>query len=303
MSKKLTKEEFVKRSRVIHGDDYDYSITEYIDIKKKVEITCKLHGVFNQSPDAHLSGKGCNICANLKRGGYISQKDFIDGCIRAHGDRYDYSLVNYTGNHKKIDIICSEHGIFIQEAASHRSGINCPKCSPNRIVSFDVFVLNSNKIHSNKYIYNKDSFSSASEETTIICNNCKKEFTQNASYHMHGSGCTSCVISGFDKSRDAYLYVLESDCGKYIKVGITHSMKQRLPILRRKTPFGFKNSFSYRATGKITHFLEGELHSQMENAKLDEIHGKFDGFTEWFHTPLWEIDKEFIKDVLCYNHN
>lgn len=53
--------------RITHGDTYDYSKVVYIKAKEKVEIICKEHGSFWQTPDNHWSGSGCPNCRN-KRG-------------------------------------------------------------------------------------------------------------------------------------------------------------------------------------------------------------------------------------------
>ena len=56
MGKRLTTEEFISKAREVHGDRYDYSKVEYKNAKTKVKIICPIHGVFEQSPDAHLHG-------------------------------------------------------------------------------------------------------------------------------------------------------------------------------------------------------------------------------------------------------
>jgi hypothetical protein len=63
-----TKETFSEKSKVIHGDRYDYSLVSYKNNRIKVKIICPIHGVFEQTPDAHLSGKGCRKCALSKMG-------------------------------------------------------------------------------------------------------------------------------------------------------------------------------------------------------------------------------------------
>ena len=61
-----TQEEFINGAIAVHGDRYDYSNTRYVREKKKVEITCKVHGVFLQEPGVHLSGHGCPRCNSSK---------------------------------------------------------------------------------------------------------------------------------------------------------------------------------------------------------------------------------------------
>ena len=63
MSQKLTTEEFIKKTREVHGDKYDYSKVEYVNNKTKVCIICKEHGVLLQPPSMHLRGHGCAKCS------------------------------------------------------------------------------------------------------------------------------------------------------------------------------------------------------------------------------------------------
>ena len=67
MGKKLNKESFVERSNVIHHNKYDYSKVEYINSSTKVCIICPEHGEFWQSPNKHMSGRGCPKCAENLR--------------------------------------------------------------------------------------------------------------------------------------------------------------------------------------------------------------------------------------------
>ena len=58
---------------------------------------------------------------------------FIDKAKELHGDRYDYSLVNYINLQTNVKIICSDHGIFSQKPSDHlKNRIPCPMCAKNR---------------------------------------------------------------------------------------------------------------------------------------------------------------------------
>lgn len=65
----LTREEFIRRSQMIHGDAYDYSRVDYRTTKQKVEIICRACGrVFFQAPEKHMKGNGCpNSACRAKR--------------------------------------------------------------------------------------------------------------------------------------------------------------------------------------------------------------------------------------------
>ena len=61
----LTTPEFIDRARKNHGaDKYDYSQVEYVNNRIHINIVCKEHGVFTQTPTRHLAGDGCPHCVN-----------------------------------------------------------------------------------------------------------------------------------------------------------------------------------------------------------------------------------------------
>ena len=64
---RLTKEQFIKKARKVHGNMYNYSKTNYINNRTKVVITCPIHGDFEQRPDIHLNGHGCLECGGNKK--------------------------------------------------------------------------------------------------------------------------------------------------------------------------------------------------------------------------------------------
>lgn len=62
-NKPYTNEEFIKLATAKHDSKYDYSKTEYLSSKQIIKIICPKHGEFQQSPNSHLRGHGCNKCA------------------------------------------------------------------------------------------------------------------------------------------------------------------------------------------------------------------------------------------------
>lgn len=60
--RRLTTDIFVSRATETHKGKYGYSLTEYVNNRTKVDILCKKHGLFKQSPDKHLGGCGCTLC-------------------------------------------------------------------------------------------------------------------------------------------------------------------------------------------------------------------------------------------------
>lgn len=58
------KERFIKRAKDLHKEKYDYSQVSYKNAREKVQILCQKHGPFYQTPDSHLSGRGCPKCGH-----------------------------------------------------------------------------------------------------------------------------------------------------------------------------------------------------------------------------------------------
>ena len=190
--------EFIEKSTKIHGDKYDYSKVNYMDAHTKIIITCKIHGDFQQTPASHLNGNGCNKCAIIIRSD-ISRKtleEFIEKSILVHGDKYDYSKVDYKLSDTKVIIICKIHGDFQQTPASHLIGQGCRKCgiiftaNKNR-KTLEEFIEKSILVHGDKYDYSKVDYKSSNTKIIIICK-IHGDFEQTPHSHLVGQGCCKC---------------------------------------------------------------------------------------------------------------
>ena len=130
----LTTEQFIEKTKKIHEDRYDYSKVEYKHSKKKVCIICPIHGEFWQTPNDHLHGYGCPLCGKKKSdlSRRKTKEEFIEQAVKVHGNKYDYSKVEYIDIHTKVCIICPIHGEFWQDPCNHLNGANCPKCKESK---------------------------------------------------------------------------------------------------------------------------------------------------------------------------
>ena len=138
---KITTQQIIQEFRTIHSDKYDYSLVDYTHSKIPITIVCPIHGPFKQLPNTHLNGAGCKHCGNNKivSANKLSNKEFIDKAKITHGDRYDYSKVNYINSKTDIVIICKEHGEFLQLPTVHFQGCGCSKCRlKNQTKLFDL---------------------------------------------------------------------------------------------------------------------------------------------------------------------
>ena len=202
MSMKQTTQDFIEKARKVHGDKYDYSCTEYKGARYNVDIRCKIHGVFTQMATNHLSGKGCKECSRIKvaKDQTSNTEEFIKKAKNVHGNRYDYSLVDYKNNRTHIEIICTEHGSFLQTPSGHLSGKGCTECGKEKnkedtrsriMLSKDEFIKRANNVHKNLYDYSKIEYVDTRTKIKIVC---KKHgsFLQTPQKHMSGRGCPSC---------------------------------------------------------------------------------------------------------------
>ena len=128
----LTNDEFIKKAKQTHGDKYDYSKSKYINTKTKVCIICPEHGEFWQIPNIHIRGSECPKCVNQY---HQTTEEFIEKAKKIHGNKYDYSKVNYKSKQKSIIISCPIHGEFSQLPQNHLRGSGCPKCAVKKNLS------------------------------------------------------------------------------------------------------------------------------------------------------------------------
>lgn len=199
MSKKLTLEEFIDKANKVHGGKYDYNKVVYVNRQTKVNITCSIHGDFEQTPCNHLNGHGCHKCNGFDK---IKTEEFILKANEIHGDKYDYSNVQYVSSLKKVLIGCKEHGLFSQRPNDHLNGKGCPlcgikKCSEKRKKTTEDFINEAIIVHGNRYDYSKVKYGGYHNNVEIICNK-HGSFFQKPSKHLMGQGCPICKASSLE---------------------------------------------------------------------------------------------------------
>lgn len=165
---KMTTEDFISKAKKIHGDKYDYSLVDYQGSAVPVTIICPIHGPFEQKPTKHVSLKrGCPKCGGTAK---KTTKEFIAEARTVHGDKYDYSKVEYNGNKKHITIICSEHGEFRQLPSDHLKGHGCPECAnTQRRKTTEKFIADAKAVHGDKYDYSLAEYKTSFDPVVVIC--------------------------------------------------------------------------------------------------------------------------------------
>lgn len=206
-NKKYTTKDFIEAARRRHGDYYDYSESEYVNSTSLIKIICPKHGPFQQRAGNHLRGIGCPKCGDESGGKHrlSNTEEFIRKATTIHGDKYDFSRVNYTLATEKVPIICKEHGEFWATPQSILAGHGCPVCAGNLQLDTAEFIRRANEVHDNFYDYSKSVYTRNQDKVCIICHQKYKngkehgEFWQNAGSHLHGCGCPRCNASHLEK--------------------------------------------------------------------------------------------------------
>lgn len=124
----------------------------------------------------------------------LTKDEFIKRARAKHGDKYDYSEVNYVNGDTKVKIICPIHGAFWQTPHNHlhgKKGRGCPICGKSKPNTTESFIKKARAIHGNKYGYSEVKFTRNKDKVKIICP-IHGPFWQEANSHLQGHGCPKC---------------------------------------------------------------------------------------------------------------
>lgn len=125
-------------------------------------------------------------------------EEFISLAKIKHGDKYDYSKVEYVDKKTKVCIICPEHGEFWQTPDSHLQGKGCRLCgwqhsSQIQMKSAERFIEQARTIHRDKYDYTNVVYKNDKTSVEIICPE-HGVFQQKPNKHLQGRGCPLCAV-------------------------------------------------------------------------------------------------------------
>lgn len=159
-------------------------------------------------------------------------EEFIKKAKFIHGNKYDYSLVQYLNNKTKVEIICNieGHKNFMQTPDAHINiGNGCPECKKCKLsYSTDTFIKKANKVHSNYYTYQSTVYTLAGNAVTVTCP-VHGDFSVRANQHLAGQICMKCDIANKTKSVEEYLLeaaAIHNDKYDYSLVNYTTNKEQ-----------------------------------------------------------------------------
>ena len=178
---------------------------------------------------------GCPKCANKRRGRFkqLTKEEFITRARNVHGNKYDYSKVEYVNATTKACVICPIHGEFWMTPINHiyQQKQGCPKCS-GRGLNTEEIIERFHEVHGNEYDYSKVVYNKMHEKVPIICSK-HGEFLQTPSKHIKGQGCPKCGIEerARKKTKTTEQFIEEArkihgDKYDYSKAVYTHAFKK-----------------------------------------------------------------------------
>lgn len=204
MGKKLTKEEFVRRSIEINGEEhYSYDNVIYKTTVDKVQIHCNIHNIdFEQTPEMHMYQKGgCPICAreSTTNSKIKGKQHNIELIFNKFGDLYNYENAPDDITFKqKFDVICKRCGNIINTSFNNLLKCKvCKICYPRKntyiVNSLETFINYCNVIHDSKYDYSKVEYVNNYTKVIIGCTKHKNYWEVLPNSHMKGVGCKICA--------------------------------------------------------------------------------------------------------------
>ena len=226
MGKKLTTEEFIKKSKLIHKDKYDYSKVEYVNSSTEVCIICPEHGEFWQMPSEHLRGHGCRLCGNkrIRIKKQMTTDEFIRKCTITFNGKYDYTNTRYKNYNTEVTITCPIHGEFNIVAGYHLSGQGCPKCS-KKYFNLDIFIKKAKELYGGQYDYSNTVYDSKIKKVNI-----------------------SCPLHGEFLIKPSHFLSLQSSCPECKKIADNHNRKENFI---KKASLLFEGKYDYKNVNYI----------------------------------------------------
>lgn len=129
----------------------------------------------------------------------LTKERFIEKAFSIHGDKYDYSKVEYVGSKNYINIVCEKHGMFTVRASHHLENQGCKLCSYekfSKLYTFTnkVFVEKCKVIHGDLYDYSNTDYKGTRQKVKVTCSK-HGDFQLLASKHLDGQGCQECTYN------------------------------------------------------------------------------------------------------------
>lgn len=322
---RITNEDFIEKCTTIHKGLYNYSESKYDGTHYPFSFLCEKHGLKTMAAGKHLQGQGCDECgiekAKITRAKTHADKflkNFLERCSSIHGDKFDYSLVEYVNGYTEVKIICPKHGVMEIEPRHHVKGTGCLGCGRDQCaeksrkdVTVSGLIEQFKEVHGDIFDYssvNLDNYKGVGQtKIEIICKD-HGSFFQRIRGHLEGSGCNKCRYFGY--TRTAYIenclkrghdvseyYIIKfyNENEEFYKLGITtQGIKVRYRKIKERGYYNMEIIYSIKLKPGEAWDTERKYKSSMIKYKYQPLND-FPGSTECFNMSL-PID-DIINDL------
>lgn len=282
MPKIITKEQWEHRIRDAGAGRYEFvrwAVDGEFGSNHKCVVRCVIDEFEFEVRVSHLtgSGGGCPQCSRKRR---WTAKERIDQINSIENIEFVSWHDCYENVMSKANVRCNIDGFSwsskIDNLVNNKQG--CPQCAGLRRWTSEERIDQINKLENIEFVSWVDGYKGACSKANVKCEIDGFEWAARVSNLVNnGRGCPKCAKTGYDKSKDGVLYAMRSECGRYVKVGITGNIQRRLHELSIRTPFRFNMIEKVYGDGGKIYDLEKHFHDKYERAGLSG----FDGCTEW----------------------
>ena len=222
-------------------------------------------------------GCGCPQCVSQRR---WTADERIKQINKLENIVFVSWLDGYKNAYSKANVRCSVDNYVWSARVVNlvNDGSGCPQCGGVKRWAEEERIEQINSLENIEFISWADWYKGSRSKANVRCEVDGFEWSVSVSNLVSsGTGCPKCANGGYDPSKTGTLYALRSECGQYVKVGISNNPKRRHKGLERETPFKFHVIEQISGDGSRIAELEKHFHNKYERAGFKS----FDGATEW----------------------
>ena len=296
---KLSKEVWERRINEAGSGRYEFvrwAVDGEFLSKHKVVVRCVIDEFEWSAKVSSLVsvGYGCPQCAGKRK---WTAEERIEQISELENIEFVSWVDGYSNCYSKANVKCTIDGFSWSASVSNliNQGYGCPRCAGNRRFTEEERIEQINSLKNIEFVSWVDCYKGSYSKANLKCGIDGFGWSARVHYLVNqGSGCPRCAKTGFDQTKDGSLYALRSECGKYVKVGISNDPKRRHNELQKRTPFKFNIVEQISGDGAKIAELEKHFHSNYERAGF----ARFDGCTEWLIcTPQLLEELRELEDV------
>lgn len=246
----LTQDEFIERSRSVHGERFAYERLLYVNARTPVILTCREHGEFTADAATHLRGvNSCSRCngqepMNFQRAQAMIEKLFSGNIALIPGQ-------SISSMRSPATATCLLHGVnFTTVIRSLLQGQNgCSLCQPSgKKLSLEVFLARAERMYGGKYSYEAIRvLPGIHGSIEVTCREHEYTFSQSVDNHLSGrEGCLPCRASTRSSRGEEELTRFIEGLGYGVKRGDRSVLRGReIDVLIPALSLGFEYNGEY----------------------------------------------------------